>query len=50
MKMKESSRASQFYQSAADALQKVNPTGWFDIVWIIVACHFFIFFISELTS
>lgn len=27
MKLKESSRAAQFYQQAADALQKVNPTG-----------------------
>lgn len=27
MRIKESSRAAQFYQQAADALQKVNPTG-----------------------
>lgn len=27
MRLKESSRAAQFYQQAADALAKVNPTG-----------------------
>lgn len=27
MRLKESSRAAQFYQYAAEALHKVNPTG-----------------------
>lgn len=34
MKIKEASRAAQFYQQAADALQKVNPVGGWRILLV----------------